>query len=138
MPLEALRPVVGPLLVQMVLPALVRDRRREEDGWAQPDEGLDENVAGLGREVLADLQAHDEVELPIQPQRHGEVVKEEPLLRDPKRLRGRVPVDPEVVVNAQPGGLRQPDAGSATDVGDRVRLKRLHKQGQDTLGRELG
>src|SRR2546422_360292 len=76
----------------------------------------------------------EEIEPPVQTQRRSEVVKDETVVGYVERLRGRVAVDTEAVLDAQPSRLGEPHAGPATDVDDRRRSEPLDDDGKHALG----
>ena len=79
-------PIRRPLLVEVDLPLLSGDRRREEHDWRERAKERYEAVGCLLRQVFGDLQADGEVEVAIGRRRMGEVGGPEPVAIDPQQI----------------------------------------------------
>ena len=74
---EFASPIFGRLLIDMMLTALMRDRRREEDDVAVADDVVDKQVGLLLRQMLGDLERNSEVKSAVKPERLFQISRNE-------------------------------------------------------------
>ena len=70
---ELRSPIVGRLLVEVILPALSRNRSREQHAGPVGGQRVDELSGFRGGKMLGDLQALYQIELPREPDRRCKV-----------------------------------------------------------------
>ncbi len=135
-PREPVAPVVRPLLVDVMSPALPRDRRREEDDRGEPDQAGDKIVGMARLEMLGDLERHGEIKTSLQMDRSGQIVRPKTSRWDLQH--GAVDpaaVEPEHIGDAERAPARQPSSDPAADIDDACRLDDGLDDGQDDIGR---
>jgi hypothetical protein len=135
---EQAGPPGRPLPVPSRPAALVRDGRAEEHRRREPRDRLDQRRRTLLRNVVRRLERDREIELAVEPERLGEVARDELVRVDPQCLALDVrAVDAEDGFDAVLAEHLQPGAGAAPDVDHARRPQPLENERDDDVRRTL-
>ncbi len=114
---EKLRPFVWPLLIDVVLPALERNRCGEQYKRGQASQSLDESWAAVWREVLGDFQRYRQIEDTPESKGFRQVKRLEAFLRNLQKTSVHVlAVNPKYLLHAEFPKNGQPASVATADI----------------------
>ena len=117
--LEEARPIIRPLLVQMLSAPLKGNRRREEHHGREFCKAVNETRRGLRWKMLRNFQGYSQIERARKVERRRQVGRPELILRDLKLVTvDIIAVKSYHVVHTQLPKHREPGSIAAADIND--------------------
>jgi len=133
---ESLRPVIRPLLVDVIRPALVWNGRGKEDARRVLDDVSHEPFCTVLRQMLCNLECDCKLELADEIERSVEARRDKSLVPKVQRVSWHPrAVDADVVVDPVKCERLEPDTEPTAKVGHAPRAYALHDNRHDRLGR---